>query len=676
MAARAWLLAVLYLGWASPTRAASVLRFGDPLGLADVRLAGTSDSRRIPFNCEADWKARAGSELHLFVDHSPELDANRSFLSVSLNQGILRSFRLDASNRDGAEVVIPLPAAMLRRSNELLLSVEQFAAAGSERPWTTVRAASFLTLEYDRAPPPPAVKDLPRPLVDPLSYRPQTLFVLSPARPSGETIEATGRIVAQIAARLAPKPLRVVTVASPAEAGGAVLAVGTPSEQPAIASALAGRSLDPAAGAVLARRGPAPPPMVVVTAASPEAVRSSADGLLERAAGLEGAFATVPPAPPPLPAEPREWKDTVPPRSRFSLADLGYRPGQLALTRDAPVSIAVRTTPDARFIADAHRVFLELALLPELFRDPATRIEAAWNGASVGAFPVSGLEPPMLSAAVRIPAALLRPRNVLTLRVTGGDALSTRAPLAVVSPETAFYLPRAYSARLPDLSLLASSFYPFSIRADLSDVIVVVPDAPADAAFALVCELSGQLGRLVPSDRLAFRVRRASQLRAAERASAHLLLFETGERRSLVDAPALDWSRLPGGAALRAAPMLQELPSPWNRQRFVLRLRAASAAALLDALRRLAETPVLARLGGDTAFLGSSGPECYRVTRAEAFGETPYLTTVEAWLQTHWLALPVLAVAVSAGLFAAMRGALQQYAAAYLTSSKGASWRP
>src|SRR5207244_2841298 len=163
-----------------------------------------------------------------------------------------------------------------------------------------------------------------------------------------------------------------------------------------------------------------------------------------------------------------------------------------------------------------------------------------------------------------------------TLRVAGGDALSARAPLAVVSPETAFYLPRAYSARLPDLALLASSFYPFSIRADLSDVIVVVPDAPADAAFALVCELSAQLGRLA----------------------------------------------------------------------------------------------------GDTAFLEAGGPACYRVTRAESFGETPYFTTVEAWLQTHWLALPVLAVAVSAGLFAAVRGALQQYAAAYLASSKGASWRP
>ena len=676
MTARASLLAALGLGWATEAAAASVLRFDEPLGLADIRLAGASDARRVPFNCEADWKARAGSELHLFVEHSPELDANRSFLSVSLNQGILRSFRLDASNRDGAEVIIPLPPGMLQRSNELLLSVEQFPTASSERPWTTVRAASFLSLQYDRAPPASAVKDLPLPLVDPLSYRPQTLFVLSPARPSPETLEATGRVVAQLAARLAPKPLRVVTVASAADAGGGVLAVGTPSEQPPTAVALAGRSLDPSGGFVLVRGGPTPPALVVVTAASPEGLRRTADGLLERTAGLEGAFAAVAPAPPRAPAEPREWKDAAPARRRFNLADLGYHAGQLTLTRDTPVSITVRTTPDARFIADAHRVFLELALLPELFRDPAARIEVTWNGASVGSFAVSGLEPPMLSTAVRVPAALLRPRNVLTLRVAGGDALSARAPLAVVSPETAFYLPRAYSARLPDLALLASSFYPFSIRADLSDVIVVVPDAPADAAFALVCELSAQLGRLAPSDRLAFRVRRASQLRPEERSSAHLLLLEAGDRRSLVDAPALDWSRLPGGGVLRAAPMLQELPSPWNRQRFVLRLRAASAPALVDALRRLAEPSVLARLAGDTAFLEAGGPACYRVTRAESFGETPYFTTVEAWLQTHWLALPVLAVAVSAGLFAAVRGALQEYAAAYLASSKGASWRP
>jgi hypothetical protein len=64
------------------------------------------------------------------------------------------------------------------------------------------------------------------------------------------------------------------------------------------------------------------------------------------------------------------------------------------------------------------------------------------------------------------------------------------------------------------------------------------------------------------------------------------------------------------------------------------------------------------------------------VERARPFAETSYLAVVEAWLQTHWLALPVLATVLSTGVFVVVRGALQHYAAAHLTSSKGASWRP
>src|SRR5262245_58025764 len=274
MRARILASAALCLSCAARAQAAAVLRFDDPLGIGDVRLAGPSDARRIPFNCEADWKPRAGSELHLFVEHSPELDPDRSFLSVTLNQGILRSFRLEPANRDGAEVIVALPPGLLRRSNELLLSVEQSSPASPPaRPWTIVRAASFLSLQYEVAPPPPSLEELPLPLVDPLSYRPPTLFVLSPARASTETLEAAGHLVAQLAARLAPRPLRVVPVASPDEAGGAVLVVGTPSEQPAAAAALGGRAVGAAGGVALVRGGAIPPPLVVVTAAAPEGVR-------------------------------------------------------------------------------------------------------------------------------------------------------------------------------------------------------------------------------------------------------------------------------------------------------------------------------------------------------------------------------------------------------------------
>ena len=242
----------------------------------------------------------------------------------------------------------------------------------------------------------------------------------------------------------------------------------------------------------------------------------------------------------------------------------------------------------------------------------------------------------------------------------------------MLSPETAFYLPRRFAARLPDLALLRHSLYPLSVRGDLSDVILVVPDGPLDLTFSLVCELSALLGRLAPGDRVALRVRRASELNAVERASSHLVVLEPTQVRPLVPAPALDWRRLPAGPSLRQAPMLQELVSPWNPRRFVLSLRAPSTA-LAPALRRLGDPGALARLAGDTAFLTADGAVCYRVGREQSFDEVSYGTAIEAWLQTYWLALPLLVAAVSTPLFFAIRGALQQYGAAHLTSSNGPS---
>jgi hypothetical protein len=139
-----------------------------------------------------------------------------------------------------------------------------------------------------------------------------------------------------------------------------------------------------------------------------------------------------------------------------------------------------------------------------------------------------------------------------------------------------------------------------------------------------------------------------------------------------VSAPALDWQRLPNGSELRKVPMLQELVSPWNPERFVLRLTAKDADGLLRGVRRLGEPDILTHLVGDTAFLGSQ-TVCYLVGRQREFKDVSYATVVEAWLQSHWLALPLIVAAVSGGVYLALRAALRQHRAAHLAGSKGTS---
>src|SRR6266508_1171624 len=80
-----------------PRQSEYAIRFKDHLRLAsDLTLTATVTYASITFRCESRWRPSRASRLHLFIAHSPNLDGNRSFLSISLNYGILRSLRLDA----------------------------------------------------------------------------------------------------------------------------------------------------------------------------------------------------------------------------------------------------------------------------------------------------------------------------------------------------------------------------------------------------------------------------------------------------------------------------------------------------------------------------------------------------------------------------------------------------
>ncbi|HYN63196.1 MAG TPA: hypothetical protein VES36_01215, partial [Candidatus Limnocylindrales bacterium] len=111
--------------------------------------------------------------------------------------------------------------------------------------------------------------------------------------------------------------------------------------------------------------------------------------------------------------------------------------------------------------------------------------------------------------------------------------------------------------------------------------------------------------------------------------------------------------------SVMAWPVLQEAVSPWNEEKFVLSYRGGSGAALLRGFRTLIQPRVLAQLKGDTAFVSSQGVACYTLGRQRVFREVSYFTRAEAYLLTHWLALPFIVALASALLFLCVRLALE-----------------
>ena len=189
----------------------------------------------MSFTLPSRWKPLPGSSLHLFLRHSPDLDGDRSFLSVSLNHGILRSFRLDHRNTMLTEVVVAIPPEMVKPQNELAFSIEQFHGpnASGGAIWSSISARSFLTIRYREVPPELNLGRLPAPLLEPNALGVNRLAILLPERFEPSTLEATALLVANLCKRLAPDRVPVRVIRSIQAAREPLLVVGTPREQPA-----------------------------------------------------------------------------------------------------------------------------------------------------------------------------------------------------------------------------------------------------------------------------------------------------------------------------------------------------------------------------------------------------------------------------------------------------------
>jgi hypothetical protein len=663
MAWRAWAWIALGVHVAPLAAAERVeIRFSEELGVADVRLAGARATRLVEFPWPRDWSALPGAELRLRLSHSATLDGERSFLAIALNHGLLRSLRLEPGSAEAGVVVVPLTPGMLREENQLVLSVVQFAAAGTaEEPWTLVSSASSLAIPFERKPVEWGLGDLPEPLLRRRGYEPRRLTVLVPSQASLATLEATTRCLAGLAARVAPEPVRLALARTLAEADTPAIVVGTPAEQPALRALSdlgAGTANPPATtgvAALLTEAGPNRQPILVVTGREPVAVGRAALGLFAPPAE-RGRVRLVPVAPARAASAPRAWRSFIPPANAFSLDAAGDPRAERVVAADLPARVRLEAPPDVRFLPWGHRATLVFDALPGLASDPRADLELYWNDVLLRKAPMEPLSRSRrFTLSASIPVAALRRANVLTVAWNGRSGAT--GPFLALRGDSTLFLPREYVAELPDLALLRSGLYPFGLRADLSEAVIGVP--PGQDVFAALAELAVLLGRLAPSEE--FRVRVASLEDAARSRGYDRILLETGDAQGL---PPPDLARLPRGPALARLPFVQELESPDGDGHYVLRFRAATPALLRAALRSLGEPSVLSRLSGDTVFLAAEGPLAFQLAARRTTAEISYLDRLEAWVRGNWLALPLILAGISALLVAGLRLVLGHYRAA------------
>ena len=624
------------------------IRFKDHLQVNEpFRLSRYSREASIVFHAERRWIPAEGSELRLFIRHSPTLDSSRSFLSVSLNYGLLRSLRLDDQNESSTEIVIPIDPDLLNDNNELILSAQLFPLHGQESSelWAEISDRSYLRIATKEQPPPLDLRNLPIPLIDAYSYRDQRLDVLVSERASTATLEATALTIANLVSRVAPGRPLVQPVPSIRASSNPLLIVGTLEEQPELRR-LQSRLSGTDTATLITKTANNHVPILIITG------KTSGDTLNTANALFGGQSET----------SEREWRGFVPSRNHFALGDLGLGELRIRPGVQGAALIRLNVMPDTQFLGYGMQADLTIDLGQSDVADNSY-IEALVNEHSIGRFSVvERLVGSQVSLRLNAPRDVLKNSNDLRIVWWNGEESNGPGGEGWILSSSAFYLPRYYAAALPDLALLQYHLFPFSLKADLSDTVLVIPDTPSRETIAGLFELAANLGRLATSERLAFKVRPSRDLTQAMKSNAHMIVLDVGkaaEGKTVVSG--LETAR--GDKSFARYPVIQEVVSPWNSSKYVLRIAANQSGNLQEVVRRFFTDGTLDRLEGDTVYLTPSRPVTFRLAPSQTVGEHFYLTQLEAWLKLNWIALPFILAAVSGLLFLGVRIALNHYKA-------------
>ncbi|MDX3895521.1 cellulose biosynthesis cyclic di-GMP-binding regulatory protein BcsB [Pusillimonas sp.] len=479
---------------------------------AQWSLHGVDGRRGIVFGVREDEQIE-GLQLDLAYRHSPMLLEGLSQLNVLLNGEVVASLPLSKEQADTSRVQIPLPLAYLRPYNYLELQLVGHYTMGCEDPlhpdlWASIDASSRLVFDVRRRVLPDDLGLLPAPIFDPRDVRGlEVPFVIGQS--SGKRLEAAG-IVASWLGALAGYRGAKFTAESDAlpSHGNAVVILGADESLPGV-------DLPAIQGPTLAMRTnpyDAAGKLLIVAGRNDEEIRSAAVSLALGAEALSGSTATVAPAQsqPRKPYDAPNWLPTDRPVRLGELLPLreftvsGYEPG--------PISIGLRLPPD---LSDWRTKTVPLELLyrhSAVDVSDAATLDVMVNQQRVRRIQLATREEAarrlvnrdgtLLKQTVPLPLFLLESQAGLQFQFNykppshsecRGSLIDTRR--SAVDPRSTIDLTGLphYKA-MPDLAAFATSGFPFTRMADLSETVVLMPAMAGNPEASAFLTLLGKMG--------------------------------------------------------------------------------------------------------------------------------------------------------------------------------------
>ena len=676
-----------------------------------MRLRGVYSEGRLGFTRPRGWDVGT-VKAEIRFQHSPALYANRSNLTVLVNDTAVGSIPLNRKQSQVGRVLINIPPKLLQEYNELKIVAQQNNTEGCSNPsdptlWTEILPDSKLVFNYNSKEIPLNFSNYPYPFFDNLNLDTNRVVYLKPQNTSQSWLQGAARLQASLGRQADFRPIDtdLISDISEVSANQRLVIIGTPAEQPALADLdlprkiVGSQILDANGNAISEETGvliltttkKGKVPVLVATGNGTKGVAKAARLLAQPSSQRMGTGQVV------LvnkleeattPGE-REWPRYLPESSNFELSDIktqfngdAFRDVTVRGSAAPAVEIDFRALPDDRFVRGSS-MNLVYSYGPQM--NPRTSaVEVLLDGVFIGGARLDSDEGEMRkNLKVDLPAKLVKPDSKLQVFFRMNpkepfDKANCISPpdqqlTGTVHSDTSFDLKRENSVELPNLELMQYGF-PFAAPQDLSQTAIVLPQEPSSTDVLTMLAFSERLGRLSRADGVKLDVYTASTLPPEVRKKEHLVAIGTRDEFPLPEvfkSPGFNLGRSFGRGSAQASVtvpqdsqgMIKQVLND-NGDRVVLALTAQTDSGLEKVQQVLKKDPWFFQLKKDTVLISSDkknpaayDPNAYQLAffdnapETRRIEDTTLLSKMTRILQENWLLVPAGIVGLSLILY-------------------------
>ncbi|MGB3640349.1 MAG: cellulose biosynthesis cyclic di-GMP-binding regulatory protein BcsB [Rivularia sp. (in: cyanobacteria)] len=677
-----------------------------------MRLRGVYSEGRLAFTRPRGWDVgTVKAEIHF--QHSPALYANRSNLTVLVNDRAVGSIPLNRKRSQVGRVLLNIPSKLLQEYNELKIVAQQNNTEGCSDPgdptlWTEILPDSKLIFNYNSKPIPLNFSNYPYPFFDNLNLDTNRIVYLKPQSTSQSWLEGAARLQASLGRQAEFRPIETDLISDISDVSGnqRLVIIGTPGEQPALADLDLPRKitgsqiLDDDGIAIPENRGvliltttkKGKVPVLVATGNGPKGVAKATQLLAQPSFRKMSTdqIVFVDKLEETSTLGKREWPRYLPESNNFELSEIktqfngdAFRDVSVRGSAAPPIEIDFRALPDDRFVRGSS-MNLVYSYSPQM--NPRTSaVEVLLDGVFIGGARLDSDEGEMRkNLKVDLPAKLVKPDSKLQVffRMNPKEPFDKANCISppdqqlsgTVHSDTSFDLKRENSVELPNLQLMQYGF-PFAAPQDLSETAIVLPQEPSNTDVLTMLAFSERLGRLSRADAVKLDVYTSSTLPPEVRKKEHLVGIGTRDNFPLPDvfkSPGFNLGESFGRGSAQASVtvpqdkqgMIKQILSPWNGDRVVLALTAQTDTGLERVQQVLSKDPWFFQLKKDTVLISSDNknpaaydPNGYQLAffdnapKTRRIEDTNPLSKMTRMLQENWLLVPAGIVGLSLILY-------------------------